>query len=81
MNVEVLRLQTGSFTFNAIGPTFIEIRGEVRDAASGTLLVEFGHSRKYSPALPGLTWNKRPKILREKTEQVAADVAALVDAF
>ena len=81
IEVKVVRLQAGSYVFNVIGPTLIEVEGVIRDAASGTPLVEFTHVREYSPALPGLTWNKRPRILKEKTQQVAADIAALVEAF
>jgi serine/threonine protein kinase len=81
LRMRVDRLQAGDYNFSVIGPTFIDVSGVVIDAASGAELIEFTHNRSYNPLLPGLTWNKRPKILKEKAQEVASDLATLIDAF
>ena len=70
-----------SSQIEAIGPTIASVEREVVDGRSGAVLLRFQQTRRYDSLFPGLSYGKRSKILAEKLEQIAADVAFMLAAF
>jgi serine/threonine protein kinase len=85
VRVHVVTADAGNLHYGgrnlSLGPTIASVEGEVVDGRSGAVLLRFQQTRRYDSLFPGLSYGKRPKILREKLEQIAGDLAFLLAAF